>query len=50
METVKRQEKDGSMSEDELKAHETDIQKATDTVILEIDTVLKSKSEEIMQV
>jgi len=50
METVKKLEKAKEISEDEQKAHETDIQKATDAVIAEIDKVLDSKSAEIMQV
>ncbi len=50
MDTVKRLEKDGDMGEDELKAHEGDIQKATDDVIAEIDNALETKSAEIMQV
>ncbi len=49
METLKKSEKDG-MSEDERKAHEGDVQKATDTVIAEIETALETKSAEIMQV
>jgi len=50
METLKRMEKDGDMGEDEQKAHSNDVQKATDTVIGEIDAALKVKTEEIMQV
>ena len=50
METVKKAEKNGDMSEDEQKAHEADIQKATDSVIDIIEDTLKTKSEEIMQV
>jgi len=50
METVKKAEKAGEMGEDEQKAHEADIQKATDAVIAIIEDTLKTKSEEIMQV
>jgi len=50
MDTLKRMEKDGNMSEDEQKAHEADVQKATDDVIAEIDKTLETKSAEIMQV
>jgi len=50
MDALKKAEKDGDMGEDEQKAHSADVQKATDTVIAEIDEVLKTKSEEIMQV
>ena len=49
METLKKAEKDG-MSEDERKAHEGDVQKATDAVIGEIESALDTKSAEIMQV
>jgi len=49
METLKKAEKDG-MSEDERKAHESDVQKATDAVITEIENALETKSAEIMQV
>jgi len=49
METLKKAEKDG-MSEDERKAHEGDVQKATDAVISEIESALDIKSAEIMQV
>jgi len=50
MDAVKRSEKEGNMGEDEQKAHEGDIQKATDAVIAEIDKTLDTKSAEIMQV
>jgi ribosome recycling factor len=50
MDKLKKLEKDGDMSEDEQKAHEMDVQKATDEVIKTIDDTFKSKSEEIMQV
>lgn len=50
MDTVKKLEKSGDMSEDERKAHEADIQKATDSVIDKIEENLQVKSDEIMQV
>lgn len=50
METLKRLEKDGSIGEDEHHAHSADVQKITDAVIQEIDEILSSKEEEIMQV
>lgn len=50
MDLLKKLEKDANMGEDEQKAHSTDVQKATDTVIEKIDTSFKNKSEEIMQV
>ena len=50
MNTLKRLEKDGEMSENEQKAHEKDVQSATDEVVKKIDDLLATKSEEIMQV
>ncbi|MEL6688114.1 MAG: ribosome recycling factor [Pseudomonadota bacterium] len=50
MTTLKRLEKDGEMSENEQKAHEKDVQTATDEVVANIDSALSTKSEEIMQV
>ncbi len=50
MDLLKKLEKDGHMSEDEQKAHGTDVQKATDDVIAKIDSALEDKSAEIMQV
>ena len=50
MDTLKKLEKFGDMSEDEQKAHEGDVQKATDDVITEIESTLEIKSTEIMQV
>ncbi|RKQ71633.1 ribosome recycling factor [Litorimonas taeanensis] len=50
MDTLKKLEKASEISEDEEKAHSTDVQKATDSVIAEIDRILGLKSEEIMQV
>ncbi len=50
MDMLKKLEKDGSMGEDEQKAHSADVQKATDDVVNSIDAALKQKSEEIMQV
>lgn len=50
MNTLKRLEKDGEMSENEQRAHEKDVQAATDTVVEKIDSALSQKSDEIMQV
>ena len=50
MDTLKRMEKDGNMGEDEQKAHANDVQKATDSVIANIDAAFEEKSAEIMQV
>ncbi len=50
MDTLKRMEKAGDISEDEHKAHAEDVQSATDACISAIDAALKTKEEEIMQV
>lgn len=50
MDTLKKLEKDSEISEDEQKAHSSDVQKATDDVISKIDQLLETKSAEIMQV
>ena len=50
MDTLKKLEKDGDMGEDEQKAHASDVQDETDTVIKNIDEALEAKTAEIMQV
>lgn len=50
MDSLKRAEKDGDMSEDEQARHEKDVQAATDDSIAEIDGRLEVKTAEIMQV
>lgn len=50
MDMLKRQEKDGDISEDEHKKLAAEVQAATDQSIKEIDEALKHKQEEIMQV
>lgn len=50
MDLLKRMEKAGDLSEDQVKARSNDVQKATDKHIAMIDDALKHKSEEIMQV
>ena len=47
---LKRLEKAGQMSEDQVKARSNDVQKATDKHIAMVDDLLKHKAEEIMQV
>lgn len=47
---LKKSEKDGDISQDEQKSHEKDVQSLTDDYIKQIDEMLKSKEEEIMQV
>ena len=50
MDALKKMEKAGDLSEDELKAFSDDVQKLTDDAIKRIDESLKAKQEEIMQV
>jgi ribosome recycling factor len=47
---LKRQEKEGEISQDDLRRLETDVQKATDTHIKDIDELLRRKEQEIMEV
>jgi ribosome recycling factor len=47
---LKDLKKDGHVSEDEIKRHEGDVQKATDSTIGEIDGALAAKEKEIMSV
>lgn len=50
MDKLKRQEKDGEISQDEQRAWGDDLQKLTDGFIKDIDKALASKETEIMQV
>ncbi len=50
MDLLKKMEKDGEISRDEQKSMEDDVQKLTDKMIGTVDTNVKSKEEEIMQV
>ena len=47
---LKKQEKDGDLTEDDLKNEEKLVQKATDDAISEIDKIIESKEKEIMEV
>jgi len=47
---LKKAEKDGVLTQDELKRMESDVQKLTDEAIKRIDEALKTKEQEIMQV
>ena len=47
---AKKQQKDGEMTEDELKNAENEIQKITDKNIEEIDKILENKEKEVMSV
>ena len=50
METLKKLEKDGDMSQDESRVHHEAVQKATDEAVAEIDARLATKEQEIMQI
>ena len=50
METVKKDEKEGGMSEDEKRAQEGQIQKLTDQHIKSIDDMLAKKEKDILSV
>ena len=47
---AKSEQKEGNITEDELKQAETEIQKSTDKNIEEIDHILENKEKEIMSV
>ena len=47
---AKKEQKDGEMTEDELKNAENEIQKITDKNIEEIDKILENKEKEVMSV
>ena len=50
MDTLKRLEKDGEISQDDSRSKSDEVQKATDKTIEEIDALLEAKEQEIMQV
>ena len=50
IDSLKKDQKDGNMNEDELKKSMDDVQNITDKFINQIDSLLKSKQEEIMKV
>ncbi|NLC63053.1 MAG: ribosome recycling factor, partial [Thermoanaerobacterales bacterium] len=47
---LKKMQKNGDISEDELKRSQDEIQKITDKYIDEVDKVLSAKEKEIMEV
>ena len=49
MDTLKRQEKDGDITEDEQRSLEKQVQKVTDDATKEIDKLADQKSQEITQ-
>ena len=50
MDTAKAEQKEGIMTEDELKNAENEIQKMTDKKIEEIEQILEKKEKEVMSV
>ncbi len=50
MEALKKAEKDGDMGQDEARALSDKVQKSTDDMIAEVDSILAAKESEIMQV
>ena len=50
MDEAKNKQKEGEITEDELKQAENEIQKITDKNIEEIDTILSNKEKEIMSI
>lgn len=50
MDSLKKAEKDGDMSQDDVKKQSELVQKATDEMVSEIDTIVAQKEKEIMQV
>lgn len=47
---LKAVQKDGKISEDDLKRNQDEVQKLTDRMIKDIDNILSTKEQEIMQV
>lgn len=50
LDILKKRLKDHAIGEDDEKRHESEVQKATDAAIAEVDLVLAQKEKEIMQV
>jgi len=50
MDMLKKMEKDGDISEDELNRWQTEVQNLTDSHIKKVDETLAVKEKEIMQV
>ncbi len=48
--TLKKMEKEGGISKDELQRHEGEVQKITDRLISEVDKIRAAKEAEIMEV
>ncbi len=50
METAKKMQKEGGLTEDDLKSAETQIQKLTDKFVADVDAQLTSKEGDIMKI
>jgi len=50
METAKKMQKEGGLTEDDLKSAETQIQKLTDKFVADVDAQLASKEGDIMKI
>lgn len=50
LEVFKKQKKDGTLTEDDMKNVEKDVQKATDDAIRDIDSIAKNKEASIMAI
>lgn len=50
IEKLKKAQKAGEVTEDDLKRYEADVQKATDANIAKIDQIIKNKEAEIMKI
>jgi ribosome recycling factor len=50
MDGLKKMEKDGEISEDDLRSLSDEVQKLTDSYVGKVDEALKNKEAEIMQV
>jgi len=47
---LKRLQKESKLTEDDLRKHETEIQKLTDQYVQKVDQILKKKEEEILEI
>ena len=50
IDAIKKKGKEDSISEDEIKGYEDDVQKSTDAYVKKIDDAIDAKSKEIMTV
>jgi ribosome recycling factor len=50
MDAAKKMQKDGGLTEDDLKGAETQIQKLTDKYVADVDSQVASKEADIMKI